>query len=172
MWRWLLLLAVTTFVLEAQPSSGVSSRNQDLNFVATQLPRLDTHFFATLSRPAFQQSVNSPQANIARLTDVQFYVALAQLVAMVGHAHQPVSLQCARVSRVTAAFAVAGRWRLRDLNRSGVYACARSPAHRNRGLLNRGGLCSASRLSFRMRTTNGCITWLKFTWPSSRFFKG
>jgi uncharacterized protein (TIGR03437 family) len=85
--RWRLLLgAFTALYLNAQ-SSTVDSRTQDLSFVASQLPNLDRNFFSTLSRSEFQQAVNKLQANIGTLTDAQFYVGLAQLVAMVGDAH-------------------------------------------------------------------------------------
>jgi uncharacterized protein (TIGR03437 family) len=85
--RWVLLLALLqALFLEAQ-SASVIGRMQDLNFVATQLPKLDANFFAQLSPAAFQQAVNTLQTNIATLTDAQFYVGLAQLVAMAGEPH-------------------------------------------------------------------------------------
>ena len=84
--RVLLLFALAPLIVEAQTSS-VNSRTQDLNFIATQLPALDPFFFSQLSQSDFQQAVNSLQANIATLTDAQFYVGLAQLVAMAGDPH-------------------------------------------------------------------------------------
>jgi uncharacterized protein (TIGR03437 family) len=84
--RWLLVFAVPALLLKAQPSS-LGNRTQGLNFVATQLPKLDPNFFSQLSSSAFQQSVNNLQANLAALTDAQFYVSLAQLVAMAGDSH-------------------------------------------------------------------------------------
>ena len=86
MQRSLLFWAFTALFLNAQPSS-IASRSQDLSFVATQLPRLDPNFFSGLSRTEFQQAVNNLQANLGTLTDAQFYVGLAQLVAMAGDAH-------------------------------------------------------------------------------------
>jgi uncharacterized protein (TIGR03437 family) len=83
---WLLVWVFRGLFLNAQPST-TDSRTQDLSFVATQLPNLDRNFFSTLSRSEFQQSVNKLQANISTLTDAQFYVGLAQLVAMAGDAH-------------------------------------------------------------------------------------
>jgi hypothetical protein len=86
MWRWPLLLVLTALFLKAQFSS-IDSRTQDLSFVATQLPKLDVNFFSNVSRPEFQQAVNSLQTNLGTLTDAQFYVGLAQLVATPGDAH-------------------------------------------------------------------------------------
>ena len=80
------LLATAALGLQAQ-SATLNIRMQDFNFVSTQLPRLDPNFFANLSRDTFQQAVNNLQVNLTTLTDAQFYVALAQLVAMPGDAH-------------------------------------------------------------------------------------
>ena len=84
--RCLLVWAFTALLLNAQ-SSSIARRTQDLNFVATQLPNLDPNFFSNLSRTDFQQAVNALQADLSTLTDAQFYVRLAQLVAMPGDAH-------------------------------------------------------------------------------------
>ena len=86
MWRCVLLWALTALFMRAQ-SSSINSRTQDLSFVATQLPKLNPNFFSNLSRSEFQQSVNSLEAKLGTLTDAQFYVGLAQLVAMPGDAH-------------------------------------------------------------------------------------
>jgi uncharacterized protein (TIGR03437 family) len=85
--RWCLLVGAFTALLLNAQSSSVASRTQDLNFVATQLPSLATNFFSSLSRTEFQQAVNALQADLSTLTDGQFYVRLAQLVAMPGDAH-------------------------------------------------------------------------------------
>ena len=82
----LLLWAFTALLLNAQ-SSSIDSRTKDLSFVATQLPNLDPNFFSNLSRVEFQQAVNDLQAGLGTLTDSQFYVGLAQLVALPGDAH-------------------------------------------------------------------------------------
>jgi uncharacterized protein (TIGR03437 family) len=84
--RCLLLWTLTALFLNAQ-SSSIDSRTKDLNFVTTQLPNLDPNFFSTLSRVEFQQAVNHLQASLGTLTDAQFYVGLAQLVALAGDAH-------------------------------------------------------------------------------------
>lgn len=81
----LLFWAWTALSLAAQ--SSVESRQQDLSYVANQLPRLAPNFFAALSPSAFQQAVSNLQADLPTLTDAQFYVRLAQLVAMPGDAH-------------------------------------------------------------------------------------
>ena len=88
--------AVTALFLNAQPSS-IDSRTQDLSFVATQLPSLDPNFFSQLSRTEFQQAVNNLQANLGTLTDAQFYVGLAQLVAM-GMTRTPTFISVARLA--------------------------------------------------------------------------
>ncbi len=82
----LLLWAFTALFLNAQ-SSSIDSRTKDLSFVATQLPNLDPNFFSNLSPVEFQQAVNNLQASLGTLTDAQFYVGLAQLVALPGDAH-------------------------------------------------------------------------------------
>lgn len=91
--RWVLLLTLPVLVVQAQ--SPVGSRTQDLNFIATQLPKLDPNFFSQLSPSAFGQAVTGLQSNIATLTDAQFYVGLAQLVAMAGDAHTFLSIPTA-----------------------------------------------------------------------------
>jgi uncharacterized protein (TIGR03437 family) len=83
--RPLLVLALTALTVHAQ--SSVESRQMDLNYVANQLPQVAPNFFANLSRATFQQAVNNLQTNLATLTDAEFFVNLAQLVAMPGDAH-------------------------------------------------------------------------------------
>jgi hypothetical protein len=78
----LLLAALPLFA-----QSSLQSRQQDLDYVADQLPQIDPNFFAILSSSVYQQAVSAVQANLANLTDAQFYVNLAQLVAMPGDAH-------------------------------------------------------------------------------------
>src|SRR5260370_19696055 len=85
--RWVLLFALSPALFLKAQSASVIGRMQDLNFVATQLPKLDASFFAQLSPAAFQQAVNTLQANVATMTDAQFYVGLEQLVAMAGDPH-------------------------------------------------------------------------------------
>lgn len=84
--RWLWVAFTASMVLDAQPSS-IAGRNADLSFVSTQLPALDKNFFAQLSRDDFAVAIANLQADLPALTDPQFYVRLAQLVAMAGDAH-------------------------------------------------------------------------------------
>jgi uncharacterized protein (TIGR03437 family) len=64
-----------------------SSRTQDLDFVATHLPQLDPNVYAAVDQAVFQQAVNQVRASMDTMTDAQFYVALAKLVAMPGDPH-------------------------------------------------------------------------------------
>jgi hypothetical protein len=48
---------------------------------------IDPNFFSKLSPADFQRAVNNLQANLETLSDAQFYVSLAQLIAMSGDAH-------------------------------------------------------------------------------------
>ena len=98
--RLALLLFVLTALLADAQTSSVESRTQDLSFIATQLPTLDPFFFSQLSQSDFQRAVNSLQANIATLTDAQFYVGLAQLVAMAGDPHTNLYLYDAPGSQI------------------------------------------------------------------------
>jgi len=83
--RPLLVLLFTSVSVNAQ--SSFENRQMDLNYVATRLPQFAPNFFANLSPAIFQQSVSNLQANLATLTDAEFLVNLAQLVAMPGDAH-------------------------------------------------------------------------------------
>ena len=88
-----LLLAFTALSLDAQTS--LESRQMDLNYVANQLPKIARNFFAALSPSDYQNAVSNVQANLATLTDAQFFVDLAQLVAMPGDAHTYLYLSAA-----------------------------------------------------------------------------
>lgn len=89
----LVFLAFTALSLNAQTS--LQSRQMDLNYVANQLPQIANNFFATLSQSDFQKAVSNLQANLTTLTDAQFFVNLAQLVAMPGDAHTYLYLSAA-----------------------------------------------------------------------------
>jgi uncharacterized protein (TIGR03437 family) len=84
----LLLLALP---LSAQRFS-TAQRQADLDYVATQVPALHVNFFAQLSPAAYQQAVAAVQAQVSTLTDAQFYVRLAALIAMAGDAHTAIYL--------------------------------------------------------------------------------
>jgi uncharacterized protein (TIGR03437 family) len=66
---------------------GVTVRQQDLNFVANQLPVLNPNYFFQLDRAQFQQAVANLSSKVSTTTDAEFYVGLAQIVAMGGDAH-------------------------------------------------------------------------------------
>src|SRR2546425_2884793 len=66
---------------------GVTARQQDLNFVANQLPVLNPNYFFQLDRAQFQQALANLSAKLSTTTDAEFYAGLAQVVAMAGDAH-------------------------------------------------------------------------------------
>jgi hypothetical protein len=82
-------LAIALFsALAAQAQqSTAAARLKDLNVVATQVPKLDPNFFVHLDRAQFQQAVDNLQAGVSSLSDAEFYVGLAQLMAMSRDAH-------------------------------------------------------------------------------------
>ena len=84
------LLSVAAAVSAQQVS--VQTRQQDLNFVSTQLPQLHVDFFFQLKSSDFDQAVQALQAQISTLNDQQFYMRLAALVALPGDPHTSVSL--------------------------------------------------------------------------------
>ena len=67
-------------------------RQQDLNYVANQVPKLHANFFFQLDPAVYQQAVTALQAQISTLTDAEFYVQLTALIAMAGDAHTAISL--------------------------------------------------------------------------------
>jgi uncharacterized protein (TIGR03437 family) len=68
-------------------ATNTQARQQDLNYVSTQLPKLAPNFFAQLSPADFNNAASSLQSKLASLTDAEFYTGLGQLVAMAGDAH-------------------------------------------------------------------------------------
>ena len=62
-------------------------RQADLQFIATQLPKLDVNFFSQLNRADFNNAVQSLSAQISSLSDAEFMVRLAALAAMAGDPH-------------------------------------------------------------------------------------
>src|SRR3954469_21194509 len=89
--RWLLLVLVSC----VQPISGQSlsatARQQDLDFVTIQLPKLHPNFFFQLDPAKFQLAATTLRGTIPTATDEEFQVGIAQLVAMAGDAHTAVS---------------------------------------------------------------------------------
>jgi uncharacterized protein (TIGR03437 family) len=77
----ILMLAANAF---GDPAAG---RQADLDFVANQLPTLHPDFFGQLDPAQYRQAVANIQSNIGTLTDAEFYVQLAALVAMAGDPH-------------------------------------------------------------------------------------
>ena len=82
-------LAIALFsALSAQgQQTTAAARLQDLNVIATQVPKLDPNFFVNLDRTQFQQAVDNLQAGVSSLSDAEFYVGLAQLMAMSRDTH-------------------------------------------------------------------------------------
>ena len=71
---------------------STAARQQDLNYVADQVPKLHANFFFQLDRAIYQQAVAALQAQISMLSDAEFYVQLTALIAMAGDAHTAISL--------------------------------------------------------------------------------
>ena len=88
--------ALIAAVLCALPLSAqrfsTAQRQADLNFVATQVPKLHVNFFFQLDPATYQNAVVKLQSQIATLTDAEFYVQLAALMAMAGDAHTSIAL--------------------------------------------------------------------------------
>src|SRR5260370_5652347 len=87
----LVLAFLALFPARAQ-NLPVASRQQDLDYVATQIPRLHPNFFYQLDRGAFQSAADALRAKIGTLTDAEFLVQLAALISMAGDAHTSISL--------------------------------------------------------------------------------
>jgi uncharacterized protein (TIGR03437 family) len=85
------LILLPALPAQAQ-QANVASRTSDLNYIATQVPRLDPYFFAHLDRVQFQRAVDDLNARLSTISDAEFYVGLAQLLAMAGDAHTSLSL--------------------------------------------------------------------------------
>jgi len=77
------LLAVS---LWAQTSRD-QARRADLNFVGTQLPKLHVNFFFQLNRDDYVKAVAALDAQVPVLTDAEFNVGPAKLVALAGDEH-------------------------------------------------------------------------------------
>lgn len=64
----------------------------DLNYIANQVPKLHANFFYQLDPVVYQHATAALQAQVSTLSDSQFYVQLAALLAMAGDAHTEISL--------------------------------------------------------------------------------
>src|ERR1035441_9008809 len=82
----LVLVCMSAMTLPAQ-QIGTAGRLQDLDFIRTQLPQLDPFFFAQLDPARFQAAADALSASAPTVTDTDFYVGLAQLIAMAGDPH-------------------------------------------------------------------------------------
>ena len=117
----LLSLSLAVLSLEAQ-SSPEQARQADLNFVATQLPKLHVNFFFQLDPNTYNQAAQALSAQIPSLTDAEFNVRLAQLVAMAGDEHTSLALNDVAATNVGfQQFPLLFRW-LDD----GIYVTAAS----------------------------------------------
>jgi hypothetical protein len=80
----ILSLAILCAPLLAAQQVSTAQRQQDLDFIANQLPHLHPKFFFQLDPAQFQQAVNALTAKLATATDAEFYVGLSQLVRTCG----------------------------------------------------------------------------------------
>ncbi len=86
-------------------------RLEDLNFVRTQLPRLHANFFFQLNSQEFATAANRLQGRAGLLTDAQFHVELARLVAMAGDSHTSIALEGTAAANLGfKVFPVVFRW--------------------------------------------------------------
>src|SRR5437764_15176720 len=89
--RWLPLLLAGCLSAAAQQVPA-ASRQQDLDFVSNELPKLHLNFFFQLDQAKFDQATNSLSSRINSATDAEFYVGLSQLIALAGDAHTNMAL--------------------------------------------------------------------------------
>jgi uncharacterized protein (TIGR03437 family) len=119
------LLTVCFAALLSAQRFSTAIRKADLDFVVTNVPALHPNFFYQLDRPAFQAAVDSLNAKIGSLTDAEFYVQLAALVAMAGDAHTLINLYGSPAAQAGfATFPLQVQW-LDD----GVFVTGASPAY-------------------------------------------
>ena len=63
---------------------------QDIDYFASQLPRLHNNLFATLSAEEFQAAIDSLRNSVPTLSDQQIYMELARIVTRVSDGHTTV----------------------------------------------------------------------------------
>lgn len=82
-------LALMLVFLNPVAAQNISAANRtlDWDYVVNRLPQLDRYFFDHLDRVQFQQAADALNAKLPTATDAEFYVGLAQLVAMAGDMH-------------------------------------------------------------------------------------
>src|SRR5712692_11402303 len=84
-------LAASPGVQAADPVRDQQWRD-DLQFLATELPRRHVNFFANVTRPDFNQAVSDLNQAIPDQTDPEVIVGLARIVAMARDAHTNLAL--------------------------------------------------------------------------------
>ncbi len=108
--RLVSLFAGGARLLSAQ-AVNIQARQQDLNYVSMQLPKLAPNFFSELKPVDFNIAVGSLQGKLSSLTDAEFYVGLAQLVALAGDSHTFLDLDGAAAAGAGfESFPLAFRW--------------------------------------------------------------
>src|SRR5689334_21172710 len=108
--RLLTLLSLTCCCAAAQQVS-TAARQQDLDYISTQLPQLHPNFFFQLDRARFDQAVSALVAKAPTATDPEFYVGLSQLIALAGDAHTSIALNgTAAAALGFRSFPLAFRW--------------------------------------------------------------
>ena len=78
-----ILACLCVLPLQGQKFSA-AARQADLDFVATQVPKLHVNFFFQLDPAVYQQAASDLRAQIPSLTDAEFYVRLAALHSLDG----------------------------------------------------------------------------------------
>jgi hypothetical protein len=86
------LLPALLLVAPYVSAASTAGRQADLDFVTNQVPRLHANFFFQLDGARYSQAAAYIAANLDTLTDAEFYVQLAALVAMAGDPHTAISL--------------------------------------------------------------------------------
>jgi uncharacterized protein (TIGR03437 family) len=88
--QWVLALSALCPAQAQQFPASV--RQQDLNYVATQIPKLHANFFYQLDPAAYQAAADALATDLPTMTDAEFYVRLAALVAMAADPHTAIYL--------------------------------------------------------------------------------
>jgi uncharacterized protein (TIGR03437 family) len=105
-----LALCLVSGALWGQPSRD-QGRRADLDFISTQLPKLQINFFSQLSPSDYNKAVTALDAQVPTLTDAEFYIGLARLAAMAGDDHTYVRVDdAAAVSAGFQQFPLQFRW--------------------------------------------------------------
>ena len=107
----LALLVLLSLRLHGQDTTRDQLRFADLNYVTAQVPKLHVNFFFQLNHADFDNAAQTLQTLIPTLTDAEFYVRLAQLVAMAGDEHTTLYLDGASGAKAGfQQFPLAFRW--------------------------------------------------------------